>query len=67
METITLPRRVVEHFLQASQELTALQDELEDYLIARQPRVLKKLRRARREHLAGHTKPFIVPPLPRAR
>ena len=61
MDTVTLPRRVVEQVLHASEAFAALQDELEDYLLARQPALLKRLRQARREHLAGKTRPFVLP------
>ena len=61
METITLPKRVLEEFLHASEAFASLQDTLEDYLIAHQPNLLKKLRQARREHLAGKTRPFVFP------
>ena len=59
MQTVTLPRRMVQQVLQASETLAVLQEELEDYLIAHQPSLLKKLRQARREHLAGKTRPFV--------
>jgi len=61
-ETVTLPKRIIEEVLEASEALITLQDELEDYLIGRHSGVLKKLRRAHREHLAGKVKPFIFPP-----
>ncbi len=58
MQTVNLPKRVVESVLRVSVAFEALHDELEDYLIANQPALVKKLRRARREHLAGKTRPF---------
>ena len=61
MQTVNLPRRVVEKVLSASAAFEALHEELEDYLIAKQPTLLKKLRRSRREHLAGKTRPFVFP------
>ncbi len=59
METITLPRRVVEEMLHVSQAFAELQDELEDYFIAHNPRLLRQLRQARREHVAGKVRPFL--------
>lgn len=59
MQTVTLPRRMVQQVLQASETLTMLREELEDYLLAHQPGLVKKLRQARREHLAGKTRPFV--------
>lgn len=61
MDTITLPTRVIEQVLQTSEELILLHDELEDYLIATHPSLIKKLRQARREHLAEKTKPLALP------
>lgn len=42
----------------ASEALVDLRDAFEDYLIATNPSLLKKLRRARRDDLAGRTRPF---------
>ncbi len=61
METITLPRQVVQRVLDASEAFALLHDELEDYFISRNARMVKKLRRARREHLGRKTRPFIFP------
>ena len=61
MDTITLPKRMVEQVVRVSLAFEALQDELEDYLIATKPALVKKLRRARREHLVGKTRPFVWP------
>ena len=61
--TITLPQQVIVKVLRASAAFEAVYDELEDYLIGNQPALVSKLRRARREHLAGKTRPFIFPPL----
>lgn len=61
MQTVTLPKRFVEHMVKVSVQFETLHDELEDFLIARQPSLVKKLRRARQEHLAGKTRPFVFP------
>lgn len=61
MRTMNLPKRVVVKVLQASIAFEALHEELEDYLIASKPALVRILRRARREHLAGKTRPFIFP------
>lgn len=60
-ETVTLPKRIIEDVLEASEVLISLQDELEDYLIGHHSGLLKKLRRAHREYLAGKVKPFVFP------
>ncbi len=61
MKTISLPKGVVVKVLKASAAFESLHDELEDYLIASQPALVRKLRQARREHLAGKTRPFVSP------
>lgn len=61
MQTVNLPKRVVDQVIKVSVAFEALHDELEDYLIARNPALVKKLRRAHREHLAGNARPFIPP------
>lgn len=61
MQTVSLPKRVVVKVLKASAAFEALHEELEDYLIASRSMLVKQLRRARREHLAGKTKPFVFP------
>ena len=60
-QTITLPRNVVVKVLHASEAFLDLQEELEDYLIGHRPALVKKLRQARREHLAGKVRPFVFP------
>ena len=57
-QTVTLPRRVLEQVLRVSSDFETLQGELEDYLIASQPALVNRLRRARREHLTGRVRPF---------
>lgn len=61
MQTVTLPKRVVERVLSASAAFEAVYEELEDYLIMSQPKLVKRLRQARREHVNGKTRPFPVP------
>ena len=58
---IGLPKQVVVKVLRASAAFEALQDELEDYLIASQASLVTTLRRARRQHLTGKTRPFLFP------
>lgn len=61
MQTVSLPKQVVVKVLKASAAFEALHDELEDYLIASRPTLVRALRRARREHLAGQTRLFVPP------
>jgi len=61
MQTVNLPKRVMEKMLHVTVAFEELHDELEDYLIASRPALVKKLRQARREHLRGKVHPFVVP------
>ena len=56
--TARIPDELFRKFLRAEQVLGDLHDALEDYLISQNPRLLRKLRKARREDLAGKTRPF---------
>jgi len=49
--------RVVEIPTQVLESVDTL-DELEDWLMARQPRLMRELRQARRDDLAGKFKPW---------
>lgn len=57
-QTIQVPAKLFQKFLRAGEALSDLHDSFEDYLIATNPRLLRKLRRSRREQLAGKTRPF---------
>lgn len=57
-ETLQIPSRLVQKWVEVSAELGELQDELEDFLISRNPQLIRKLRKARREHLAGKVRPY---------
>ena len=61
MHKVSLPKRVVEKLVRVSLAAEELHGELEDYLMASQPRLVKRLRQARREHLTGKTRPFVFP------
>ena len=61
MRTVTLPKQMLEKMLRVTIAFENLHDELEEYLIVSQPRLVKKLRQARREHLAGRVHPFVAP------
>ncbi len=60
-QTVKLPKQVVVKVLRASAAFEAVYEELEDYLIASQPALVRGIRRARREHLTGKTQPFRFP------
>jgi hypothetical protein len=56
--TVQVPSRLFGKFLRASEALDEFHEAFEDFLILRNPALLRKLRKARRQHLAGRTRPF---------
>lgn len=56
--TIQVPAELFEKFLQAGEAIDRFSKPFEDFLIFRNPKLLRELRQARREHLAGQTRPF---------
>jgi len=57
-QTVEVPREFFRKFARAAKALDELHDSFEDFLISQNPALLRELRRARREHLAGKTRPF---------
>lgn len=55
-EKVLVPVDLVDKFRRAASAFHELEECLEDFLIARDPRLLKKLLRARGDHLAGKTR-----------
>lgn len=56
--TVEVPTELFAKFLRASRAMEEFRDALEDFLIASNPSLLRKLLKARREDLAGKTRPF---------
>ena len=57
-QTLQIPSHLVKRLAEVCFEFEDLHDELEDFLISRNPRLMRKLRKARREDLAGKTRPY---------
>jgi len=57
-QTVEVPREILRKFARASEAFDELHDAFEDYLITRNRKLLRELRKARQEHLAGKTRPF---------
>ncbi len=55
-QTIEVPAELFSKFLRASEALDELHDAFEDFLILHNPGLLRRLRKARREQLAGKTR-----------
>ena len=53
---IQIPKRILEQFLTASQELFIAQDILEDFLFASDKEFIQKMRHLRKEHQKGRVK-----------
>jgi len=58
METVTLPRSLVEKMLTAGETFAQFSDELEDFLLAQDAAFIAKMRAARANHVAGETQPL---------
>lgn len=58
METVTLPRSLVEKMLTAGESFAKFTDELEDFLLAQDAAFIAKMRAARASHVAGETQPL---------
>ncbi|MGH9431573.1 MAG: hypothetical protein ACRD3T_08520 [Terriglobia bacterium] len=56
--TVQVPTALFRKFIRVGEAFDSFSDALEDFLIAHNPKLLQELRRARREHLAGKTRPF---------
>ena len=57
-QTVEVPTEILTKFLRATRALDDFRDAMEDFFIANNPALLRKLRKARREDLAGKTRPF---------
>lgn len=57
-QTLQLPSHLVKRLAAVCVEFEELHDELEDFLISQNPRLMRKLRKARHEDLAGKTRPY---------
>jgi hypothetical protein len=57
-QTIQVPAELLKKILLAGEALDDLHDAFEDYLIATNPALIKKLRKARKEHRFGKARPF---------
>lgn len=56
--TVAIPVELFKKFLHAREALEDWHGAFEDYLVSANPTLLRKLRRARREHVSGKTRPL---------
>ena len=52
-KTINIPVSLLKKMSKATQALQEFEDELEDFLLISDPQFLVKMRRARKDHIAG--------------
>jgi len=57
-QVVRVPAELFKKFLRVSQALDEFHDAFEDFLIVNNPVLLRRLRKARREQLAGKTRPW---------
>lgn len=57
-QTVEVPLTLLRRLADASESFHALEEELEDFLLARDPKLLARLERARAQHLSGELRPF---------
>lgn len=56
--TVEMPTEILRKFARASEALDELHEAFENFLIANNPALLRRLRKARRDDLAGRTRSF---------
>ena len=56
--TVSIPVSLLRKLQSAARAAEEAQDAVEDYLLSRDRRFLKRMRAARASHRAGRTKPF---------
>ncbi|MBI4824138.1 MAG: hypothetical protein HY805_07930 [Nitrospirae bacterium] len=57
-KTIEMPISLIGKISKATKAFEELEDEIEDFLLVKDPEFLKKMHRARKDHLSGKTKPL---------
>jgi hypothetical protein len=56
LKTIPVPKRLLNSIIEAQRKWEEFSDELEDFLLSSNKRFIKKMEKARREHLEGKTR-----------
>jgi len=57
-KTIEMPTSLIGKISKAAKAFEALEDELEDFLLSKDHEFLEKMRKAKKAHRAGKTKPL---------
>ena len=53
LKTISIPRRLLDSMIEAQRKWEEFSDELEDFLLSSDKQFIKKMEKARKEHLKG--------------
>lgn len=53
LKTISIPQKLLRDMIEAQQRWEKFSDELEDFLLSSDKQFIKKMEKARREHLKG--------------
>lgn len=56
VQMVEIPRKLLERIAETERVFRAFSDELEDFLLAKDPAFLKKMRAARKAHRLGKTR-----------
>ncbi len=57
-KTIEMPVSLLEKMSKVTKAFEEIEDEIEDLLLSKDPKFLEKMRRARKDHFAGRTRPL---------
>ena len=57
-KSVEVPLSLLRKMARAAEAFARLEDELEDYLLARDPQFIARMREARSAHLAGQVRPL---------
>jgi hypothetical protein len=57
--TITLPKKLFDCLIEAQENWERVSNELEDFLLSLDKRFIRKMKKARKEHLKGKTRDLV--------
>ena len=57
-KTVDVPVSLIGKISKAARAFEELEDEMEDFLLSKDPEFLDKMRRAKKDHISGKTKPL---------
>jgi hypothetical protein len=58
VKSVEVPLSLLKRVARAAEAFRQLEDDLEDYLLSRDPRFVARMREARAAHLAGRARPL---------